>query len=204
MVLHTLQKRGWTTRSTQKRVMLGHCTRLTLLTDEEWHRLSQFIHEYDLPVSFVGLPGSDLYMAAPVGQENRHQRARGTLNIPELIRKYDLDAVMGACVGVGVYQAGALEDTRLLYECVSTRARAAIGLPLHSSGLMIHEGGHPDLILFHDRDDTGCGVSRPRTSVAEVVWDPPQRSNRSVIINGRVQLVKRDYEFLDSVYEFEN
>ncbi|KAJ5717316.1 hypothetical protein N7488_002962 [Penicillium malachiteum] len=220
-VLHTLQKRGWTTRSTQKRVMLGHCTRLTLLTDEEWHRLSRFIHENDLPVSFVGLPSSDLYMAAPVDQENPQQKARGTLNIPELIRKYDLDAVMGvnnvgnaftpwgsadplflACVGVGVYQAGALEDTRLLYECVSTRARAAIGLPLHGSGLTVHEGGHPDLILFHDRDDTGCGVSRPRTSVAEVVWDPPQRSSRSVIINGRVQLVK-EHEILDSVYEFE-
>jgi hypothetical protein len=30
-----------------------------------------------------------------------------------------------------------------------------------------------DLLLVHDRDDTGCGLSRPRTNVAEVVWTPP-------------------------------
>ncbi|KAJ5628085.1 hypothetical protein N7490_010313 [Penicillium lividum] len=204
-VLQTLQQRGWTSRSTRKRVMLGHCTRLTLLTDEEWCKISRIIHENDLPVSIVGLPTSDLYMAAPLGQES-HQRARGTLRVPELIRKYDLDAVIAvnnvgnaftpwgsadplflACVGVGVYQAGTQDDAGLLYECVSTRARAAIGLS-GNAGLAVQVGISPDLVLFHDRDDTGCGISRPRTSVAEVVWDPPARTSRSVITNGRVQV----------------
>jgi hypothetical protein len=123
-----------------------------------------------------------------------------------LIRKHNLDAVIGvnnvgnaftpwgsadplflACVGVGVYQAGAQDDAGFLYECVSTRARAAIGLSADTS-LVLQRGSCLDLVLFHDRDDTGCGVSRPRTSVAEVVWDPPARTSRSVITNGRVQV----------------
>lgn len=207
-VLQTLQQRGWTSQTTRRRVMLGHCTRLTLLTDKEWKKLSHFIHENDLPVSFVGLPTSDLYMAAPAprDQGGPHQRPRGTLRVPEMIRKHNLDAVIGvnnvgnaftpwgsadplflACVGVGVYQAGAQDDAELLYECVSTRARAAIGLSAETS-LVVQPGVCPDLVLFHNRDDTGCGISRPRTSVAEVVWDPPARTSRSIITTGRVQV----------------
>lgn len=205
-VLQTLQQRGWTSRTTRRRVMLGHCTRLTLLADEEWNKISRLIHENDLPVSFVGLPTSDLYMAAPPDQGGPHQRPRGTLRVPEMIRKYDLDAVIGvnnvgnaftpwgstdplflACFGVGVYQAGAQDDARLLYECVSTRAQAAIGLSADTS-LVVQPGICPDLVLFHDQDDTGCGISRQRTSVAEVVWDPPVRTSRSVVANGRVQV----------------
>lgn len=203
-VLRTLQARGWTSHSTEKRVMLGHCTRLTLLTDEEWREISHFIHENNLPVSFVGLPTSDLYMAAPPtqGSEPPHQRTRGTLHVPDMIRKHNLDAVMGvnnvgnaftpwgsadplslACLGVGIYQTGAQDDAALLYECVSTRARAAIGL-CSPAGHKVQVGGTPDLILFPHRDDTGCGVFRPRTSVAEVVWDPPIRTSRSVISQG--------------------
>lgn len=205
-VLQTLQQRGWTGQTTRRRVMLGHCTRLTLLTNEEWNKTSRFIHENDLPVSFVGLPTSDLYMAAPPDQGGPHQRPRGTLRVPDLIRKHNLDAVIGinnvgnaftpwgsadplflACVGVGVYQAGAQDDARLLYECVSTRARAAIGLSADTS-LVAQPGVCPDLVLFHNRDDTGCGISRPRTNVAEVVWDPPARTSRRVITNGRLQV----------------
>ncbi|KAJ5097080.1 hypothetical protein N7456_007801 [Penicillium angulare] len=218
-VLHVLRERCWTSRSTQKRVMLGHCTRLTLLSEEEWQEISRLIHENDLPVSFVGLPTSDLYMAAPVGETSPHQKARGTLRVPDMIRNHELDATIGinnvgnaftpwgsadplflACVGVGVYQAGAQDNASLLYECVSTRARAAIGLSSDASSPTLRVGGDSDFILFHDRDDTGCGVSRPRTSVAEVVWDPPQRTSRSVVANGRVQTVNMGD---DSMYKFE-
>jgi cytosine/adenosine deaminase-related metal-dependent hydrolase len=207
-VLHSLQQRSWTSSSTTKRVMLGHCTRHTLFTDEEWSQISRIIHENDLPVSFVGLPTSDLYMAASPDQKVPHDRPRGTLRVPEMIRKHNLDAVMGvnnvgnaftpwgpsdplflACLGVGVYQAGTQDDARLLYECVSTRARAAIGLsPSPSSaGLGLKEGDSPDFLLFPHRDLTGCGVARPRGTVAEVVWDPPATVNRDVVVGGRLK-----------------
>lgn len=209
-VLQTLQRNNWTSRSSSRRVMLGHCTRLTLFSDEEWSDLAKEIHNNDLPVSFVGLPTSDMYMASPYPAGNApHNRPRGTLHVVKMIRKHDLDAVIGvnnvgnaftpwgsadplslACLGVGIYQAGTQEDAELLYECVSTRARAAIGLQgsRGGSGLMLKEGDQPDLVLLHNVDDTGCNVSRPRRSVAEVVWDPPARMSRHIISNGRLKL----------------
>jgi cytosine/adenosine deaminase-related metal-dependent hydrolase len=204
-LLETLKQRGWTTTSTTKRVMLGHCTRLSLFNEEEWAQISRIIHENDLPVSFVGLPTSDLYMAAPPHQ-NSQGRPRGTLKVPEMIRKYDLDAVIGvnnvgnaftpwgsadplllACLGVGIYQTGTQSDAELLYECVSTRARAAIGLSPSQKSLAIDKGDRADFMLFSDRDDTGCGISRPRKTVAEIVWDPPGRVNRDLVVNGRLK-----------------
>ncbi|KAL5358008.1 hypothetical protein BJX96DRAFT_182549 [Aspergillus floccosus] len=189
-VLQALRENGWTTHNTTKRVMLGHCTRLTLFTDAEWRELTAFIRDHDLPVSFVGLPTSDLYMAAaPSGHG-----PRGTLPVPRLIREYGLDVVMAvnnvgnaftpwgpvdplalACLGVGVYQAGTQVDAQLLYECVSTRARAAIGLAPPRDGLDLRVGDAADVLVLRDVDETGCGMSRPRKSVAEVVWDPPSR-----------------------------
>lgn len=220
-VLDTLKQRGWTSRSTNKRVMLGHCTRMTLFTDDEWSRIAHLLRENDLPVSFVGLPTSDLYMASPPGLPSAHDRPRGTLQIPELIQRHGLDAVIGvnnvgnaftpwgsadplflACVGVGVYKAGTQADAELLYECVSTRARAAIGLPGPGHGLRVKEGDRSDLILFHDRDDTGFGISRPRNTTAEVVWDPPVRMCRDLVVNGHLKVISDSGVCRSSTYTF--
>lgn len=220
-VLETLKQRGWTTCSTSARVMLGHCTRLTLLTESEWVQISHIIHENDLPVSFVGLPTSDLYMASPPGQENPHNRPRGTLHIPDMIRKHGLDAVIGvnnvgnaftpwgsadplllACVGVGIYQTGTQADAELWYECVSTRARAAIGLSSPGRSLTLKTGDFPDHIIFRDKDDTGCGISRPRTSVAEIVWDPPARLSRDLLIHGRLKDPRSTASDTPPIYQY--
>jgi cytosine/adenosine deaminase-related metal-dependent hydrolase len=219
-VLQTLKNRDWTTHSTNKRVMLGHCSRLTLLTEDEWARLATEIHENNLPVSFVGLPTSDIYMASSPTNGKPQDRPRGTLQVLEMIRKYKLDAVMGvnnvgnsftpwglpdplslACLGVGIYQAGSQADAELLYECVSTRARAAIGLESHS-GLCIQQGCQPDLLLVQHRDETGCGVSRPRTNVAEVVWTPPEKMNRDVVSGGRLKISPFVTADSDTLYRY--
>jgi cytosine/adenosine deaminase-related metal-dependent hydrolase len=209
-VLQALQRNNWTSQSSSRRVMLGHCTRLTLFTDEEWSDLAKEIRNNDLPVSFVGLPTSDMYMASQYPAANvPHNQPRGTLHVLKMIREHGLDAIIGvnnvgnaftpwgsadplplACLGVGIYQAGTQKDAELLYECVSTRARAAIGVlgSRGGSGLMLKEGDQPDLVLLHNVDDTGCNVLRPRKSVAEVVWDPPARASRHIISNGRLKL----------------
>ncbi|OOF97069.1 hypothetical protein ASPCADRAFT_205868 [Aspergillus carbonarius ITEM 5010] len=203
-VLRTLKKKGWTVHSTDKRVMLGHCTRLTLFSGEEWELLSKEIRDNNIPVSFVGLPTSDMYMASPSSKGN--DRPRGTLQILEMINKHGLDAVIGinnvgnaftpwgsedplslACLGVGIYQAGTTANAELLYECVSTRARAAIGLSSSEAGLTWTQGGRADILLFYDVDDTGCHVSRPRHGVAGVVWDPPAKTSREVVVAGRLK-----------------
>ncbi|PKY04182.1 Metallo-dependent hydrolase [Aspergillus campestris IBT 28561] len=222
-VLDVLRRCGWTGGRTRKRVMLGHCTRLTLF-GEEWTRLAREIAEDELPVSFVGLPTSDLYMAAPPaggGEEEGMATPRGTLQVPRLVREYGLDAVVGvnnvgnaftpwgaadplglACLGVGVYQAGSRADAELLYECVSTRARAAIGMEEDGGdGVNVGVGDCADLLLIYARDDTGCDVVRPRNSVAEVVWDPPSRINRDVICGGRLKLSPWVSK-LDGIYNY--
>jgi len=177
-VLKTLKRKEWT-RRTDKKIVLGHCTRLTLFSDEEWKRLVEEIDH--LPISFVGLPTSDLYMMRKEGG------VRGTLPIPTLIKKYKLNAAIsmnnignaftpfGCCdplylanLGVGVYQAGTLQDTELLYECVSTRAKDAIGLSStdfdpadNRYGLQVNKGSAADFVLF------GQTLSSPMTSSNE-------------------------------------
>jgi hypothetical protein len=82
----------------------------------------------ELPVSFVGLPTSDLFMM------RTSEGLRGTLPIIKLIKEYGLDAAIsvnnvgnaftpqGNCdplclaqLGVGLYQAGTQQDAELLY-----------------------------------------------------------------------------------------
>ncbi|RAL09917.1 putative zinc metallopeptidase [Aspergillus homomorphus CBS 101889] len=203
-VLRTLKEKGWTTRCTSKRVILGHCTRLTLFNDRDWRRLAKEIKDNDLPVSFVGLPTSDLYMASPSPSGDSAGRPRGTLPVVEMINKHELDAVMGinnvgnaftpwgsedplslACLGVGIYQAGTRANAELLYECVSTRARAAIGLSPQNTGLSLKPESRADFIMFHEVDETCCGAARPRHGVAGIVWDPPSKVSRRVITGGQ-------------------
>ena len=70
-VVDALQRSGWPTRSSTfasgmrgkgKTVVLGHCTRPALSSREEMQRLAKKIHDSHLPISFVGLPTSDIFM----------------------------------------------------------------------------------------------------------------------------------------------
>jgi len=203
-VLTTLKAKKWTKR-TNKKIVLGHCARLTLFGEEEWQRLAQEIG--DLPVSFVGLPTSDLYMM------RTESGVRGTLPIPTLIKKYHLNAAIsinnignaftpyGCCdplylanVGIGVYQAGTLQDTELLYECVSTRAKNAIGLsendsqPVHDKyNLQLNKGSAADFVLF---GQTPPNASAPEpwkiiNSVSDAVYLYDGAKNRATWYGGR-------------------
>jgi cytosine/adenosine deaminase-related metal-dependent hydrolase len=209
-VLETLKKTGWTASATKARVMLGHCTRLTLFSDDEWGRLASTIHDHDLPVSFVALPTSDLYMASlPVGENVKrpHVRPRGTLQVLHMIQDLGLDAVIGvnnvgnaftpwgsvdpislACLGVGIYHGRKTSDVAMLYECISTRARVAIGLAESSVDIGLKKGYQRDLLILPNVDQTGFGQTRPKQTVADVVWEPPEVSTREVISNGRLLL----------------
>jgi cytosine/adenosine deaminase-related metal-dependent hydrolase len=69
-----------------KKITLGHCTRLTRFTNREWQSLKERIG--NLPVSFVGLPTSDLFMM------RSSENVRGTLPVVELIQRHGLDAAV--------------------------------------------------------------------------------------------------------------
>lgn len=84
--LKNIEEMQWAKSLGGKRITFGHCTRLTRFQEEDWTRLKQEIGH--LPLSFVGLPTSDLFMMRT--PENR----RGTLPIVSLIEKYGFDAAM--------------------------------------------------------------------------------------------------------------
>ncbi|GAB7337910.1 hypothetical protein MBLNU457_4299t1 [Dothideomycetes sp. NU457] len=195
-VLKTLKAKRWTGR-TNRKIVLGHCTRLTLFGDEEWHRLAQEIG--NLPISFVGLPTSDLYMM------RTESGVRGTLPITTLVKKYHLNAAIsmnnignaftpyGCCdplylanLGVGIYAAGTLQDTELLYECVSTRAKEAIGFS-DKHGLQINKGSTADFVLF---GETSPKASPPDpwkviTSVSDAVYLYDGAKSRATWYDGK-------------------
>ena len=138
-VLELLKKMRWVEKMEGKTICLGHCTRMTMFGREEWERLRS---EADgLPISFVGLPTSDVFMMGRVRNEERWKdRERGTLQVLAMIQDLGLDAILGinnvgnaftpqgatdplevASLGVGIYQAGTVNDAETLYVCVAPR-----------------------------------------------------------------------------------
>ncbi|KAK6008209.1 hypothetical protein QM012_000112 [Aureobasidium pullulans] len=194
-VIDTLKAKNWTSR-TKKTIVLGHCTRLSLFKDHEWRRLKEEIS--DLPISFVGLPTSDLFMM------RTETGARGTLPVPRLIKDYGFNAAIsinnignaftpqGSCdplsvasLGIGVYQAGTKRDAEILYECVSTRARSAIGLLAEADSnsadmLSLEFGKAADMLLFSKYDPAW----RTRRTVSEAVYLYDGTGKRTVLKGG--------------------
>ena len=192
-VLQTLKEKRWNEKNPGKTIVLGHCTRLSLFSDQEWKKLVEQIG--DLPVSFVGLPTSDLFMM------RTPERTRGTLPIPSMIKDYGLNACISvnnignaftpqgscdplslACSCIGVYSAGTKEDAEVLYECVSTRAREAIGLGRGDKRVdtEIREGDEADLLLFGSEKHAW----RTRREVSEAVY-LYDHCKRTLISGGR-------------------
>ncbi|KAI1082665.1 Metallo-dependent hydrolase [Whalleya microplaca] len=148
--IELLKKHDWVAHAdSSKTIVLGHCTQLSVLEDSDLQQLAQSIISSKLPIHFVGLPTSDIFMMARPTEATKatHTRPRGTLQVPSMIKDLGLSACIGvnnvgnaftpygtgdplqiASWGVGIYHAGTTSDARLLYGCVSWLARRAIGL----------------------------------------------------------------------------
>lgn len=127
--IEQLKIQQWSEKAHGRTVCFGHCTRLTLFTDKEFKQLASDIGQ--LPVSFIGLPTSDLFIQ---GRTDQGSRPRATLPIPDMIHSYQLqgavsinnignaftphgscDPLLLASMGVGLYHAGTKRDTETLY-----------------------------------------------------------------------------------------
>ncbi|KAF7797424.1 hypothetical protein EIP86_008619 [Pleurotus ostreatoroseus] len=73
-----------------KHVCIGHATRLTLWSDEEWSTFARVVADDDLPISLVGLPQSDMYMMG----RGMHPTPRCTLDPIRLTNKHGIRAAM--------------------------------------------------------------------------------------------------------------
>ncbi|KAM0347631.1 hypothetical protein ACHAPU_004644 [Fusarium lateritium] len=207
---------SWPTHPGAPTVVLGHATRLTLASHTELTKFAERLSTTKLPVHFVGLPTSDLFMMGRPSSGNEKNaplsRPCGTLHVPKMIQDYWLNACLSvnnvgnaftpygngdplgiASWGVGIFHAGRVEDARLLYEAVSTRAMDAIrpSKISYEDRCLIKDGSRlrPMLLLRNEESvdiSTASGhtlkiPSRQRLSIKDVVWDPPETRLRSVI-----------------------
>lgn len=183
-----------------KTICIGHCTRLTLLSPKEWNDLSDMVR--DLPLHFIGLPTSDLFIQGkPLSEDGGGERPRGTLQIPQMIGKYGMHGCIainnvgnaftpyGSCdplgiasMGVGLYHAGTKDDAQLLFDCVSGRAKETIGYP----GQDLVVGSEANFVLFDMGGGKGEKLSKQRgtKTMQEIVYDPPKE--RRTIFKGRI------------------
>lgn len=231
-VVRLLKELKWNEQAKKgKTIVLGHCTRLTLYSDAEMAALANEIKEANLPIHFVGLPTSDLFMMGrPMATESARllkstNRPRGTLQVLDMIHKFGVNACLSvnnvgnaftpwgtgdplslASLGVGIYQAGTDEAAKALFECVSSRARRAVGLNTASAleddsdvlapestaemqdTTELKEGRKGELLLIRNQEWVGCpghlGVkipARQRVGTRDVVWDPPEVKLRQVL-----------------------
>lgn len=108
------------------------------------------------------------------------------------------DPLALASLGVGIYQASTEEDAKILLECVSSRARQAIGLETcgretgdgeeQKDTELFWEGRKGDVLLIRNEEWVGCpghlGLkvpARQRVSIKDVVWEPPEIRLRTVL-----------------------
>lgn len=194
---------GQNTDEKPRKLTLGHCTRMSLFSDQDWQSLGAKLREKST-VSFVGLPTSDLFMM------RTDSGVRGTLPVIKMIEELDINTAIavnnvgnaftpqGSCdplsvasFGVAVYQAATKKNTETLFECVSSRAKAAIGLGMAT--LDFNVGEPADFVLF---DNEGW---RGRKSISEAVYD--QNCNRQTIYNGRLLVYQDVGEDLDAQRE---
>lgn len=218
-VISKLRESDWLAHAKpEKTIVIGHCTQLTT-RDDALDQLRSLINETpQLPIHFVGLPTSDLFMMGrPELRTNKagteympHSRPRGTMQIPSMIKDFGLNGCLGVnnvgnaftpygsgdpiqlvCWGTGIYQAGAVGDPELLYECVSDRARRAIGLlPSKDANDLDAKVPVPGLLIYNIEEMVLPGKNdgeklvvpaRQRLSIRDVVWDPPSSVLRTIV-----------------------
>jgi hypothetical protein len=139
-VIRQLKERNLVPPSGSKQaITIGHATRLGLMTSAEWCQLKHSMA--NLPIHFIGLPQSDLYM---MGRQSGDPgfALRGTLNVLRLKNEHDLSAALSinniqnaftpqgsadplllCTLGVAIFQSASANDCRsLLASSLSVRA----------------------------------------------------------------------------------
>ncbi|KAJ3836099.1 hypothetical protein F5878DRAFT_711666 [Lentinula raphanica] len=178
-----------------RRITIGHATRLQLFKPQEWQHLCDAIG--DLPITFVGLPNSDMYMQGRAQANEPLGAPRSTLRVPYLADRYGLHVAMSVnnvenaftpqgsvdplalCTfGAAVFQAATKADTEILTKSVTLVSKIAMGqtnVPLHLSP---QPGDTADFVILH-------GIHTLRQAVLNPSYD------RTTIRNGIVVACRR-------------
>ena len=222
-VVNELIRQGWRFKASAERtVLLGHATRLAEMGYPWLRTLSDTIKRERLPIHFVGLPTSDVFMMGrpPTAGEDGVEMAatsesppRGTLPVPLLIQQSGLDACLAvnnvgnaftpygtgdplslASWGVGLYHAGTVRDAELLYSCVSWRARRAIGLEQGDESAKLEAGSpwRPMLLVQNPESIEIPGGRGEHSTSRDVVADTGEGPTAAIKIPARQRLSIKD------------
>lgn len=135
--LRQMREIGWTKSSAgNRRVSIGHATRLGIFSGEEWARLRTELDE--LPLGIVSLPQTDIYMMGRPNSDGTRSvpLANRALDVATIWRNYGvhvalsvnnvenaftpqgyLDPLTLTCLEVGLFQLGTEPGWRELLVC---------------------------------------------------------------------------------------
>ncbi|KAF8158383.1 hypothetical protein B0H34DRAFT_708561 [Crassisporium funariophilum] len=167
-----------TTRRSCPRITIGHATRLQLFSPAQWNDLAESIQ--DLPITFVGLPQSDMYMQGRAFVDDPLGAPRGTLRVPHIARNYgiqiaisvnnvenaftpqgSLDPLSLCAFGVAVFQAATPDDIRSLARSVTSTSKQVLGLKPMSHDLVPGVGDQADFVVLHGRKTLQSALLNP-------------------------------------------
>ncbi|KAF7365249.1 Metallo-dependent hydrolase [Mycena venus] len=174
-VISEAKKLSW---SRESRITIGHATRLQLFTPAQWCDLVVAIGE--LPIVFVGLPQSDIYMLGRQETDAPLGPPRSTLRIPYIMNKYNLEIAMSVnnvqnaftpqgsvdplslCTfGVALFQSATPKDLRALVRSVTLISKRAIGQKDVHQDLCITTDDPADFVILHDSPDLRSAALNP-------------------------------------------
>ncbi|KAJ3501826.1 hypothetical protein NLJ89_g9165 [Agrocybe chaxingu] len=186
------------------RITVGHATRLQIFSAERWRELAEAIH--GLPITFVGLPQSDIYMQGREFLNEPLGAPRGTLRVPYLAKEYGIEVAMSVnnvenaftpqgsldplslCTfGVAIFQAATPEDIRTLVQSVTLTSKRAIGPPPSTVSPSVQAEGPSDIpadLVPRVGDPADFVILHERKSVRSAVLNPP--FDRKTIKGGKL------------------
>ncbi|KAJ7250905.1 hypothetical protein B0H12DRAFT_1202867 [Mycena haematopus] len=162
-VISAAKKLSW---SRESRITIGHATRLQLFTPPQWDDLVAAIGE--LPIMFVGLPQSDMYMLGRQETNTSLGPPRSTLRIPYIANKYNIEMAMSVnnvqnaftpqgsldplslcALGVALFQSATPRDLRTLVRSVTLTSKRAIGQKDVHRDLCVTTDDPADFVVLH-------------------------------------------------------
>ncbi|THH10764.1 hypothetical protein EW146_g8271 [Bondarzewia mesenterica] len=188
-VLKELKELDWAAQfpsDSIRKVTIGHGTRYSLFDSKQWEHLKFSVG--DLPVSFVALPQSDMYMMGKGGADRAILPSRGTIPVPFVAGKElevalsvnnvgnaftpqgSVDPLLLCPLGIAIYQDASLRTCNTLLDCISISSKRAIGVLDVGSDFSTfpQPGDTADFVLLHDNASARSAVLAPcysRTTV---------------------------------------
>ncbi|KAJ7134588.1 hypothetical protein C8R44DRAFT_829041 [Mycena epipterygia] len=174
-VISEAKKLSW---SRESRITIGHATRMQLFAPAQWSDLAAVIGE--LPIVFVGLPQSDMYMLGRNETDTLLGPPRSTLRIPYIANKFGFEVAMSVnnaqnaftpqgsvdplaltTLGVALFQSATPDDIRTLVRSVTLTSKRAIGQKDIHQDLCISTNDPADFVILHGIRNIQSAVLNP-------------------------------------------